>query len=31
MPICSGLQYADPSTGDCVPICPWDPDYYGQL
>ena len=31
MPLCSDLQYSDISTGDCVSICPWDPDYYGQL
>lgn len=31
MPVCTGLQYSDPSTGDCVAICPWDPDLYGQL
>lgn len=31
MPTCTGLQYSDPSTGDCVEVCPWDPDLYGQL
>lgn len=31
MPTCTGLQYSDISTGDCVEVCPWDPDYYGQL
>jgi hypothetical protein len=31
MPICSGLQFSDLSTGDCVTKCPWDPDVYGQL
>lgn len=31
MPLCSGLQYADNSTGRCVDVCPDDPDTYGQL
>ena len=31
MPICSGLQFSDPSTGDCVEVCPEIPDLFGQI
>lgn len=31
MPTCTGLQYSDSSTGDCVDVCPWNVDFYGQL
>lgn len=28
---CSGRQFSDNSTGECVSICPDDPDYFGQI
>jgi hypothetical protein len=31
MPVCSGEQFADNSTGDCVMECPSDPDMFGQI
>ena len=29
--VCSGNQFADNSTGDCVSICPQVPDLFGQM
>ena len=31
MPVCSDEQFADNSTGDCVTVCPSDPDMFGQI
>lgn len=31
MPVCSGKQFADNSTGNCVEVCPADPDLFGQI
>lgn len=31
MPVCTGNQFSDNSTGDCVYVCPTTPDYFGQI